>query len=147
MTNYVFLGGTVANNLWRNQVIDQLLARGIRDNQIFNPVVEHWTTEIQEKEDRAKVDSNCLLTFVLASPDSFLNDQKFTAAYSLYEATSCLYDAAERTIVYFDYQGFDKRTEKGLKKIESDMRLRHTNAYIAISYDDLVDQIVWRIFR
>lgn len=120
--NKVFLGGTVGNNPWREQIlIPGLLKRGVCPEKIFNPVVPHWSREIQEQEDALKRDPDCLLIFVLANPDPGKSEQYFTSAYSLAEAIMNLYDAPERTAVLFDLRGFSRRTEKGLIKIGKDL--------------------------
>lgn len=143
---YVFLGGTAANNHWRKRIIQELRNRGIQPEQIFDPIVEDWTPADQKREDAAKLNPEYYLTFVLGSPDPQFSDQRFTSAYSLYEATESLFTKPERTIILFDYTGFDHRTAKHLSKIEKDMRL-HKPDSVAISYEDLIDQIVFRIFR
>ena len=45
----VFLGGTCAKSKWRNTIIPQLQC------DYFNPVVEDWTPECQENEEREKI--------------------------------------------------------------------------------------------
>ncbi len=145
--NKVALFGTVAQNKWRNIVIQKLLERGIHSEQIYNPVVEHWTEEVQKREAEIKKDPEFLLVLVLASPDPSVMNNKFTAAYSLWEAADHLHSDQERTIIYIDKEGFDARTTKGLVKIESEMIEKFPQAKIAYSYNNLVDQIVWRIYR
>ena len=47
----IFLGGTCANTTWRNELIPLLESQNI---DYFNPVVEDWTSECQQKEEDEK---------------------------------------------------------------------------------------------
>ena len=47
----VFLGGTCANTIWRNELIKEFEQFGI---EYFNPVVEDWTPECQAIEEDEK---------------------------------------------------------------------------------------------
>lgn len=51
MKQKVFLGGTCANSTWRDELIPLLEKEGIA---YFNPVVEDWTEECIEIEEREK---------------------------------------------------------------------------------------------
>ena len=52
--NLVFLGGTVANNNWREAFVESLAIRGVPTNIFFNPVVKGWTVEARQREEEAK---------------------------------------------------------------------------------------------
>src|SRR2546423_14768504 len=103
----IFLGGTVGANNWRTEiVIPSLIERGVPAEILFNPVVEHWDKQAQEREDDAKRVADCLL-YVLASPDPHGHTSN-VSAYSLVEATMHLYDALDRTVVVLDTTGMPK---------------------------------------
>ena len=140
----VFLGGTIALNNWRDLFIPKLLDQGIQLDQIINPIVEHWTPEIQEREKKIKKDENCLLVFVLGAPDSSKQEQKFVSAYSLYEAVSSLYVYPHRTLILIDTLGLDKRSAKGMNKIAQEIFDQH-NSNICFTYTQLLFDIVERM--
>lgn len=142
--NTVFLGGTCANNHWREErVIPELLKYGISEEQIINPVVEHWTHEQQLKEDQ-----NCLLVFVLATPDKNVINNEFKSLYSLAEVIMCLYEHPDRTILLCDETGLDRRSIKVLRKIEKDIMIRFIRmrfSVVAANYEWLIREIIRRI--
>ena len=47
-TGRIFLGGTCNGSAWRGQIMPRL------EGSYFNPVVEDWTPECQEKENYEK---------------------------------------------------------------------------------------------
>lgn len=140
----IFLGGTCGKNRWREEiVIPQLLARGVAPEQLYNPVVEHWTPEVQQREDELKRTADILL-FVIASPDPSTPDIRAVSGYSLVELTMCLYDAPHRTVALFDTTGMERRTAKGINKIEADLRQRFPDAPIFAEYSELIDWLLVR---
>ena len=131
----IFLGGTVGANAWRESVvIPGLLARGVPPQAIFSPVVPHWDAQAQAQEDQAKRDPDCLLLYVLASPDSMMNSP-VVSGYSLVEAVMSLYDAPHRTVIVFDTSHMAKRTARGMEKAAQDLRQRFPYAPILTTYD------------
>lgn len=147
MNNRLFLGGTCGDNSWREDiVIPALLEHGIRLERIFNPVVSHWDEQAQANEDAAKANPDYLLLFVLASPaDPSAMDVTQISGYSLAEAIMSLYDAPERTVVLFNTAGMAKKTAKGMKKAEQDLRLRFPDAPIFTDYSPLIDWLAPRL--
>jgi len=143
----IFLGGTCGKNTWREAiVIPGLLEREVALEQIFNPIVEHWDEQAQRREDEAKADHNYLLLYVLASPDPQTPDVTQVSGYSLVEAVMSLYDAPERTVVLFDTTGQARKTTKGMRKAEQDLRKRFPCAMIfgAHEYDRMLDCLAFR---
>lgn len=144
----VFLGGTCGKNAWRESiVIPGLLERGVAHEQIFNPVVSHWNEQAQQREDAAKADPDCLLLYVLASPDPETPDVTQVSGYSLVEAVMSLYDAPDRTMVLFDTTGQAPKTAKGMRKAEQDLRKRFPGAVIfnVHEYGGMLDCLAFRL--
>jgi hypothetical protein len=136
----VFLGGTCGDNHWREDiVIPALLERGIAPSRIFNPVVSHWDKQAQANEDAAKAHPQCLLLFVLASPDPASADVSQVSGYSLVETVMALYDYPARTVVLFDVTGMARKTAKGLRKAQQDLCARFPEAPIFTDYSALID--------
>jgi len=147
-TSQIFLGGTCGNNPWRESLmIPALLEHGVRPEQIFNPVVSHWDETAQANEDAAKANPDYLLLFVLASPDPEASEVTQISGYSLAEAIMALYDAPARTVVLFDTTGMARKTAKGMRKTEQDLRQRFPQAPIFSDYAALIDWIVSRLVR
>lgn len=141
----IFLGGTVGVNPWRETaVLPGLLAKGVPEHAVFNPVVIHWDAQAQAREDQAKQDPLCLLLYVLASPDG-TEDSRIVSGYSLVEAVMSLYDAPERTVVVFDTSSMARRTARGMQKAAQDLRKRFPDAPIFTSYQDAIDWLVARM--
>lgn len=142
----VFLGGTTGNNHWREDiVIPALLKRGIALSQIFNPVLPHWDEQAQANEDAAKSNPECLLLFVLASPDPATPDVSQVSGYSLVETVMAFYDNPARTVVLFDITGMARKTAKGLRKAQQDLHARFPEAPIFTDYSTLINWIVTRL--
>ena len=72
----LFLGGTAANNDWRDgKVIPVLAAAGVPAAAIFNPVVSDWNAEAQAREDAVKATAPVIL-FYLADPKMKVGTEK-----------------------------------------------------------------------
>jgi hypothetical protein len=135
----IFLGGTVGINTWREWVTLALIDQGIPEDVLYNPVVEHWTPEVQQREDEIK--KTALMLYVIASPAP-ASETTNVSAYSISEALMGLYDAPERTVVVFDYQGWPHSIAKRIKKIARDWQGRFPGAPIYESYDDAIQRLV-----
>lgn len=135
----VFLGGTVGNSTWREDLVIDLGTRGVDASGLFNPVVADWNEEAQANEERHKVEDDHLL-FFLSNPEQQGNP---LSTYSLVEATMALYDRPDRTVVCFDHEAIEgEQFQKALKQSERVLRARFPEANILSSYDDLVDWLV-----
>jgi len=86
MTNNIFLGGTCAGSLWRNDLI-QLLPSTV---SYFNPVVEDWTPECQEEEIRQRQSSEFVLYTITP---------KMEGVYSIAEVVDDSNKRPEKTIL------------------------------------------------
>lgn len=141
----VFLGGTCGANHWREEiVVPGLLERGIAPEQIFNPVVAHWTPADQEREDEAKRTYGTVL-FTIASVDPAREDVKETSAYSMVEATRAALKYPERTVIMIDTTGLNRRTAKGINKAAQDWQEDAPELPIFRDYDALVEWLAARL--
>jgi hypothetical protein len=122
----LFLGGTAANNKWREAVTEMLIKRGVPSTQIFNPVVADWNEEAQKREDYVKEHADTVL-FYVAEP---MQEGNPISAYSIFEAQQALYDDPQRAVVAFDYAGMSGHPLKQMRKIAGDLRKRFPTASI-----------------
>jgi hypothetical protein len=129
-----FLGGTVANNDWRSFLIQDLAARGIASDCLFDPVVKDWNEEAQAREEAAKRDASHLV-FYIADPKQ---DGNPLSAYSMVEATMALYDKPERTTVVFDSAGMLGHPAKAMAQALRVLKARFPDANILGSYEEAV---------
>lgn len=132
----VFLGGTVGKNPWRVVTLEQLANRGIDLAQLFNPVVQDWNKEAQEREEDAKKNATHML-FYIGSP---MLDDGSLSSYSMIEATMSLYDRPRSTVVVFDHTGISGHQLKAMQQAERVLVARFPKANILPS---LVDAIDW----
>lgn len=123
---HVFLGGTVANNRWREELITALIARNIPQTALFNPQVPDWNQEAQYREEFAKATASWLV-FYIADPQQ---DGNPLSAYSMTEATMALYDQPERTVVAFDTEGMSGHALKVMRQTCAILRARFPAANI-----------------
>ena len=138
--NEVFLGGTCANNRWREEiVIPALLKGGVPEHEIFNPNLEPgmWNEEAQALEDQVK-QSCALMVYYIGDTQ----DRTGVSLYSVVEATMALYDSPKRTVVVIDPEGTEGHVTKALNKILRDLRKRFPNAKIADNLQELIEFIV-----
>lgn len=132
MTQHIFLGGTCGSNDWRKKiVIPALLAAGVAEDDIFDPVVEHWDIEAQMREDEAKRTASVKL-FVIA---------KASSLYSTVEAIMHLYDDEPRTVVVFDGAEMDEHERSAITKSANELLIRFPNAPIFGDYEQAIGWI------
>ena len=141
MKKLVFLGGTCANNNWRDGLIDELVARGVARESLFNPVVANWNEEAQRNEENAKAYASHFV-FYLADPKQQGNPLSY---YSAVEATMALYDHPETTVVVFDNEGVEGQFLKASKQAEKVLRKRHPNAVILGSRQEAIDWLASKL--
>lgn len=128
MTINVFLGGTCANNNWREEFTAALIAAGVPADTIFNPVLPpgvDWTQADADREHAAKSSARFNL-FYIADPKQEGNT---FSAYSTCEAIMGLYDDSS-AIVVFDQTGMEGHALKAMKQIERDLTKRFPDGRI-----------------
>lgn len=131
---YVFLGGTVGYNTWRDQFIKDLVAAGLPEDKIFNPVTTEWNSEAQATEEKWKAEAETLL-FVLANP---YQAGLSLSAYSMVEATMALYDRPDRTVVVFDNRELTGHALKAQQQAEKVLRKRFPQGFIFSNMEEAV---------
>lgn len=93
----IFLGGTCNGSNWRQELIDSCL---IPSNiPFFNPVVEDWTPECIEEEDRQKEVCTHHLYFI---------NSEMTGVYSVAEAVESSHLPDKRVMLVVDTRGFSE---------------------------------------
>lgn len=137
MGKLLFLGGTSANNKWRDGFTDALISRGVPAGAIFNPVVADWNEEAQANEEHAKANASHLL-FYIGSP---MQEGNPLSTYSMVEATMALYDKNDRTVVVFDPAGIEGHFLKALHQTRKVLQSRFPGARIYDSADAAIDAL------
>lgn len=123
---HVFLGGTAANNTWRDAFIETLVGRGVSRERLFNPVVKDWNEAAQRNEEAAK-DGASHLVFYVADPKQ---DGNPLSAYSMVEATMALYDKPEKSVVVFDTEGMSGHPLKAMNQTQKVLKARFPKANV-----------------
>jgi hypothetical protein len=138
----IFLGGTAANNPWREAFIADLAARGVDPAILFNPVVSDWNEEAQAREEVAKAKATHHVYYI-ADPMQGGNP---LSAYSMVEAAMALYDQPDTTVVIFDTAGMEGHPLKAMNQAARILVQRHPNANIFTSVEAaknwLADQLL-----
>lgn len=116
----LFLGGTVANNNWREGFIQRVTAAGVPEASLFNPVTDNWDEAFQKLEDGIKNNPDNVLLFYIGDTQ----DGSGLSFYSNTEAIMALYDKPERTIVAYDPTGIEGHALKALNKTIKDVTAR-----------------------
>lgn len=102
----VFLGGTVAESTWREQLIPQL------DIDYFDPVVDDWTPECMKEEIRQKKICDYVLYVITPS---------MKGVYSIAEVVDDSNKRPDKTVFCFlesyDSKDFSKEQIKSLKQV------------------------------
>lgn len=125
MKKFVFLGGTAANNNWRESFTEALAVHGLSE-YLFNPVVKDWNEEAQRREEEAKANASHLV-FYIAAPKQ---DGNPLSAYSMVEATMALYDKPEISVVVFDIEGMEGHPLKAMNQTLKVLKKRFPTANI-----------------
>lgn len=141
MRKLVFLGGTAANNNWREQFIESLVSLGVLPDILFNPVVKDWNEEAQQREETAKKEA-CHLVFYIADPKQ---DGNPLSAYSMVEATMALYDKPARTVIVFDTDGMSGHPLKAMNQTLKVLRARFPEANIFGTRQDAINWLTPRL--
>ena len=120
MSNLIlFLGGTVGKSNWRNQLIPLLQKENL---SYFNPVVEDWNEEAQEKENQVKKSPNTIELYVIT--------KEIKGVYSIAEAVDASNKKPTKTIFLILREGFD---EHSLKSLDATSRLIKENGANVVS--------------
>lgn len=99
----VFLGGTCNETTWRDELISML------NIDYFNPVVNDWTPDCIDTENREKETCDYNL---------FVITKEMTGVYSIAEAVDMSNKAPQKTILCILYKGFDEGQNRSLRAVE-----------------------------
>lgn len=124
----VFLGGTCNGSKWREEVTPKIAF------QSFNPVVENWSMETQQIEEKAKEDAVASL---------FVITPKQTGLYAVAELTAAAIREPERTVVAFldkdedaEFNDHQKASNQAIAKLVQD-----AGAVVVNSLDDAAAKV------
>ncbi len=112
----IFLGGTCAKTVWREQLIPLLKC------EYFNPVVVDWTEECIEIEENEKEHKCNIHLYVITSA--------MQGVYSIAEIVDSAHRSDKKTFFVLIEEGFDKAQLKSLKAVGS-LIMKHKNASLA----------------
>lgn len=119
----IFLGGTCNQSTWRDELISML------NCDYFNPVVEDWTPECQEEEQRQR--KTCDIVLYTITP-------KMIGVYSIAEVIDDSNKQPDKTVLcILKEDGEDKFTESQLKSLNEVSKMVTCNG--GISFTDLND--------
>lgn len=116
----VFLAGTTTGTTWRSEVIERLLARGVREDQIVNPHLPrgvHYTAEHMQFERECKRDPHTIvLIFVCPAvvedaqldAESLRRKREMLGPISMFEIGKFAYSQPHRTAIVLDSQSFQE---------------------------------------
>lgn len=130
----IFLGGTCAGSKWRDGLMPILDNKGI---EYFNPVVEKWDDEAQQREDEEKNVKCGTLLFVITP------EQK--GPYSYFEIADAMHKVknGEKDFLIFcvmNSEKWEKHMTSAFKKMIADINRQIPNKCIA-KFIDSVNQI------
>jgi hypothetical protein len=141
MAGLVFLGGTAANNPWRDGLIKRLAACGVPLECLFNPVVPDWNEAAQIAEEEAKKAATVMF-FCIADPRQEGNP---LSAYSMLEVTMELYDRPGVTAVVFDTTGMVGHPLKAMNQALRALKGRFPDANIFSSMQEAENWLVKKL--
>lgn len=102
----IFLGGTCNGTTWRDELIPKLEAMNV---DYFNPVVEDWTPECQDEENRQK-EIECGVHFYCITSDMI-------GVFSIAEIIDSAHTEGIDTIFLLRPDGFSAAQLKSLKAV------------------------------
>lgn len=116
MKNRIFLGGTCAETIWREELINLIQV------DWFNPVVKDWNEECQQIEEDEK-ENRCDIHFYLIS-------KEMQGVFSIAEVIDSVHTLGKRTILHVLPDGFTKGQLKSLQAVVNLVIKRGGIAYI-----------------
>lgn len=121
----VFLGGTCNGSKWREYIMPLLMC------DYFNPVVEDWTPECQENEEREK--AICDYHLYVITP-------KMKGVFSIAEAVNDSVKMGDRCVFCVTMEADDREwTDSEVRSLDATTRLIESNgASIVRNLDEVV---------
>jgi nicotinate-nucleotide pyrophosphorylase (carboxylating) len=114
-----------------------LVAAGVPQERVFNPVLEDWNESAQQREDEVKNDPNTILFFYIGNPRSGESD---LSSYSMVELTMALYDHTDRVAAVFDLSNSPAHAAVVMRKVHRDLTRRFPYAAI---FDSMEPALAW----
>lgn len=156
----VFLGGTTTGTTWRQELIERLVARGVRPDQIFNPHLPHgvsWTPAHMRMERECKADPNTIVLILICpaitegtKPSTAIDKTEWLGPTSMFEVGKFAYSQPKRTAVVLQSELFRKggRPRKVLEGLATELREDYSGRppYFA-SLDKAEDWIVRQLTK
>jgi len=121
----LFLGGTVGESRWRENIIPFLEHERLR---YFNPVVDNWDSEAIAKEYQIKHSPTTVEAYIIT--------KEMKGVFSIAEAVDASNKKPDFTIFMIDPVGFSDHQLKSLKATED--LIRENRASIANSLEEVV---------
>lgn len=121
--NKVFLGGTVGDSTWRNELIKKLTIN------YFNPVVDDWTPECMDIEEREKLEADYRLYVITPETKS---------TFSIAELIDDSNKYPEKTIISLvKSYGGESFSDRGYKHMKKVFDMAVSNGAKQVEFDDL----------
>lgn len=117
----VFLGGTCAGSIWREELIKAL------NIKYFNPVVEDWTPKCQEIEIKEKEEGCNIHLYVIT--------KQMSGVFSIAEAVDSVHNKDKVTVFQVMPEGFDVGQLKSLQATVDLIKSRGGISFINDSLD------------
>ena len=117
MPDKIFLGGTCNGTAWRDDLISSL-----NSINFFNPVVDDWTPECQQREDDEK-ENKCNIHFYCIT-------SSMTGVFSIAEVADSVHNKSKITVLHVIPEGFDERQLKSLEAVINLVKKRGGIAYM-----------------
>ena len=114
--NKVFLGGTCAETTWREELIKVI------DVPYFNPVVDDWTQDCIEIENKEKA--------IFCNVHLYVITKEMIGVYSIAEVVESAMNSGKITIFHVMPDGFDPAQLRSLKAVAGMIRGHGGIAYI-----------------
>ncbi len=112
----VFLGGTCAKTTWREELVNVIQV------DYFNPVVEDWTQECIEAENKEKAELCNIHLYVITSD--------MEGVYSIAEVIESVTTTGKVTILHVIPKGFNKGQLRSLSAVVGMVQNKGGIAYI-----------------
>lgn len=126
--NKVFLGGTVGDSKWRNELIGKLSIDS------FNPVVDDWTPECMEIEEREKANADYRLYVI--TPET-------ASTFSIAEIIDDSNKVPEKTIISLvRCYGGVTFSDRGFKHTQKVFDMAVDNGATQVDFDKLPEVLV-----
>mgnify|MGYP005851844457 CR=1 FL=1 len=116
MKSKVFLGGTCNGSTWRDEL------EPVIQIDMFNPIVDNWTSECQKREENEKENHCDIHLYVITS--------QMKGVFSIAEVIDSVHNKEKKTIFHVIPDGFDDTELKSLRAVVDLVKKRGGIAYV-----------------